>query len=77
MPSHASHLFPDLHTFWFLEKNALCEICVSGTLLMIQLTLIPPLMSIEVTILVSENSARGNCVVLGLGMDISIETSMD
>ena len=64
-----SDLFPDLHTFWFLEKKPLREICVSGTLLMIQLTLIPPPMSTEVKvkILVSENSARGKCIVLGLG----------
>ena len=32
------HLFPDLRPFWFLEKTALCENCVSGTVLMFQLT---------------------------------------
>ena len=31
------HLFPALRTFWFLEKTALRENCVSGTVLMIQL----------------------------------------
>ena len=43
--------------------HILREIFVSGTLL----TLIPPLMSTEVEIHVSEKSARGNCIVLGLG----------
>ena len=32
------HLFPALHAFWLLEKTALSENCISGTLLMIQLT---------------------------------------
>ena len=32
------HLFPDLCTFWFLEKTTLHENCVSGTVLMFQLT---------------------------------------
>ena len=32
------HLFSDLHAFWFLEKNMSHEICVSGTVLMTQLT---------------------------------------
>ena len=31
------HLFINLCVFWFLEKNTLCKICVSGTVLMIQL----------------------------------------
>ena len=30
-------LFPDLHAFWFLEKTALQENRVSGTVLMFQL----------------------------------------
>ena len=32
------HLFPAVHTFWFLEKNALLKNPASGTVLMIQLT---------------------------------------
>ena len=32
------HLFPDLLSFWFLEKTTLHENCVSGTVLMFQLT---------------------------------------
>ena len=31
-------LFPILRAFWFLKKNLLCQIRVSGTLLMIQQT---------------------------------------
>ena len=39
-----------------------------GFIRMIQLTLIPPLMVTNLNVLVSENSARGICVVLGLNL---------
>ena len=32
------HVFPDLRAFWFLEKTALQENRVSGTVVMFQLT---------------------------------------
>ena len=32
------HLFPALYTFWFLKKTPLRKNCVTGTVLMIQLT---------------------------------------
>ena len=32
------HLCPDLRAFWFLEKTVLRKNCVSGTVLMFQLT---------------------------------------